>query len=575
MKVSHVIANFISEIGTKVVFGVSGGASLHLLDSARLNTNIKLVCLHHEQSVAMAAEAHSRLTGEVGVGIVTSGPGATNLITGIAGAFYDSIPCIFISGQVSVNRSKGNSGVRQRGFQETPIIEMVSEITKLAISVTDPEKVIPALTEAYLAAVTGRKGPVLVDIPDDIQRMEIDFPALAFGNLKPPIRESFSDENLSTFRMLLENSRKPVLILGSGLNYSSSREIVIELLEQISMPIATTWGAKELVNSSNQALLGTFGTHGSRFANKVLNESDLIISIGSRLDLKATGSPVSSFAPHAKKVMFDIDESELGKFAGTGMNIDLPVAMDLNSESFRMFLDLISQDSTNRAGWETQIDRIRENTFPEIRNFSSDGLNPYHFIERLSSYAPKNLDLIVDTGCAIAWTMQEWKVKIGQRIFHDFNNTAMGWSIPATIASVQSNSERETYCLVGDGSIMMTLGDLANVKKIGRKTVIFLLNNGGYAMIKQTQDQWFSGNYFASSADEDLVFPDFSKIASSFDIPYKLVESENDLDDLFSFLSQHNGVTFCELNIQNDARVVPIVKFGSPNHLMDPEQPIN
>jgi acetolactate synthase-1/2/3 large subunit len=575
MKVSHVVANFISEIGTKVVFGVSGGASLHLLDAVRANNSTNLVCLHHEQSVAMAAEAHSRLSGEIGVGIVTSGPGATNLITGIAGAFYDSIPCIFISGQVSVNRSKGNTGVRQRGFQETPIIEMVREITKLAISVTDPDEVITALKDAYIAAVTGRKGPVLIDIPDDIQRMDIDFPSMAFRDLSPLIIKAPSDDYVTAFQMLLENSERPVLILGSGLTYSSKRETVIDLLQQSSMPIATTWGAKEMVEASNQALLGTFGTHGSRLANKVINESDLIISIGSRLDLKATGSPVSSFAPHAKKVMFDIDEAELGKFVGTGMTIDLPIAIDLNSDSFLLYLDLISQDKTNRTEWNAKIKQIKADTFPEKRNFTSDGLNPYKFIEKLSSYASNNLDLIVDTGCAIAWTMQEWQVKKGQRIFHDFNNTAMGWSIPATIAGTHSISNREIYCIVGDGSIMMTLGDLANVRIMGKKTVIFLLNNGGYAMIKQTQDQWFSGNYFASNAAEDLAFPDFSMLASSFDISYKLVESENDLVNLFSSLSQENGVVFCEIRIQNDARVIPIVKFGSPNHLMDPEQTIN
>ena len=572
MKVSQVIATFISDIGTKVVFGVSGGASLHLLDSVRSNSNTDLVCLHHEQSVAMAAEAYSRLTGEIGVGIVTSGPGATNLITGIAGAFYDSVPCIFISGQVSVNRSKGSTGVRQKGFQETPIVDMVREITTLAISVTDPNQVISALKEAYVAATTSRNGPVLVDVPDDIQRMEIDFPPSSFENLSERVSESNSVDNLSTFRVFLENSSKPVLILGSGLNFSLNREYVIDLLREVDLPIATTWGAKDMVHSSNQMLLGTFGTHGSRLANKVINESDLIISIGSRLDLKATGSPPSSFAPNAKKIMFDIDESELGKFTGTGMTIDLPLVMDLNSSSFHPYMNLIAQDRKNRSNWKTQIEQIKRNTPSENRNFFSDGINPYIFIDKLSNHAPNNLDLIVDTGCAIAWTMQEWRVKEDQRIFHDFNNTAMGWSIPATIASMQVDKDRETYCIIGDGSIMMTLGDLANMKKSSRKAVVFLLNNDGYAMIKQTQDQWFSGKYFASNASEDLIFPNFKKLAGSFDIPYVYVDSEKDLNELFMNLNQRDGIIFCELKIQNDARVVPIVKFGSPNHLMEPEQ---
>jgi acetolactate synthase-1/2/3 large subunit len=571
LKISEAIANFISQIGTRKVFGVSGGASLHLLNAVRLHSNLELICLHHEQSVAMAAEAYSRLTNEVGVGIATSGPGATNLITGIAGAFYDSVPCIYLTGQVSVNRGKGSSGVRQRGFQETPIVEMVREITKFSVSIKSPDEVIPALIEAHSIATTGRMGPVLIDIPDDIQRMEFtEVPNLSESFRPLNLVEDFGGE-FEKFFLLLRNASKPVIVLGSGLRFSTNRDYVIEILKNVSIPVTTTWGAKDMVADTNPALLGTFGTHGSRFANTIINESDLIISFGSRLDLKATGSPVNSFAPNSMKVMLDIDSFELRKFEGSGMKIDLPLCINLNSNILRRFLNELISLQSEFHQWGMAVQKKRQ-TFPlERRSFSGLGVNPYDFIEALSDVAPASLDVIVDTGCAIAWTMQSWKVKIGQNIIHDFNNTAMGWSIPGTIASIYSSGSEQTYCIVGDGSIMMSLGELANIRDVGKRVKIFLLNNNGYAMIKQTQDQWFAGDYFASDAGRDLIFPNFRDLAKAFGFDYSLIESNSELNEFLSNSPASPGITFCEIKIQKDARVVPIVKFGNPNHLMEPD----
>jgi acetolactate synthase-1/2/3 large subunit len=570
MKVSEAIAKFISEIGTKKVFGVSGGASLHLLAAVSSHKDIELVCLHHEQSVAMAADAYFRLQGQVGIGIVTSGPGATNLITGIAGAYYDSIPCIFLTGQVSLNRSKGLSGVRQRGFQETPIVEIVREITKYAISVKSPEEVIPALHEAYKTAISGRMGPVLVDIPDDIQRMDILDPRPVSLLDRLDLTEADTDKTYILFEKILRASKKPIVVLGSGLRIGEIKVQMMELLQDFCVPVVTTWGAKDMVADSNPSLLGTFGTHGSRFANYFINEADLIISIGSRLDLKATGSPLKSFAPNAKKVMFDIDIAELNKFDDSELHIDLPICVDLNSEFILTCMALVNSFGERFQDWRLEIDTVRSSFPREERTFLAPGVNPYLFIESLSEVAPENLDLIVDTGCAIAWTMQSWRVKLGQCIIHDFNNTAMGWSIPATIASLDGDASRISYCVIGDGSIMMTLGELANVRDTGRKVVIFLLNNNGYAMIKQTQDQWFLGNYFASDSVRDLRFPDFRSIAQSFGFNYLLIEDQPNANNFLTKINELPGVVFCEIKIQHDARVVPIAKFGNPNHVMDP-----
>ncbi len=572
MKVSDAIAAFISEIGTYKVFGVSGGASLHLLDSIQRFPGIELVCVHHEQTVAMAADAYARLTNGVGVGIVTSGPGATNLITGIAGAFYDSVPCIFITGQVSTTRMKGDLGVRQIGFQETPIVEIVKPITKSAITVISPNEVLPALNRAWIAAISGRPGPVLVDIPDNIQRMEI---AETSQILETKPLEAISDFDLADVSKalleILQKSRKPIIVCGAGIRNSNNCASIVQKVQQSGIPIALTWGGKDLFPGCSEELLGTFGTHGNRKVNMAIESCDLVISIGSRLDLKSTGSPVSSFAPRAKKIMFDIDPHEINKFEKFGMKIDLSICIDVGSNDFESILEDLSNFPFQIDAWKSELSELSSSLAREPRDFLGFGVNPYQFINKLSEATPSNTNVIIDTGCAIAWTMQEWQVKVGQRLIHDFNNTAMGWSIPATLASSILSNGQKTICIVGDGSLMMGLNDLSTIRKSGDPVIIFLLNNGGYSMIKQTQDQWFNGDYFASASNSDLHFTNFELLAKANDFRYLKLETDGEITPTFEKIFESDTSVFCEVVIQPDARVIPIVKFGQPNHLMEPE----
>jgi acetolactate synthase I/II/III large subunit len=571
VKVSDAVAEFISKIGTSEVFGVSGGASLHLLDSVRRHPSLRLICVHHEQTVAMAADAYSRLTNRVGVGIVTSGPGATNLITGIAGAFFDSVPCIFITGQVSTTRMKGELGVRQIGFQETPIVEIARPITKLAITINNPHEVLTTLHRAWNIAVSGRPGPVLIDIPDNIQRMELVVTEQTFEiDNTNTIDDLNTSETSDHFLKLLRSSKKPIIVCGSGIRISKNFDSVVQKIAESNIPVALTWGAKDLFSSENEMVLGTFGTHGVRIVNTALNTCDLMISIGSRLDLKATGSPLTSFAPNAKKIMFDIDLNEIMKFKQLGMKIDLPICLAISSKYFDFLMDILSKFEFQIDDWKFELQTLKNSTAEEPRNFKGFGVNPYKFIDRLSELVSSESNIVVDTGCAVAWTMQGWLVKTGQRIIHDFNNTAMGWSIPATLASVLSQKERKTICIVGDGSIMMALSDLSTISSSGSSTIIFLMNNSGYSMIRQTQDQWFEGNYFASS-ESDLHFTDFAFLAKANNFDYYRIENEIEISSTLVEALKADSNVFCEVIIQPDARVVPIVKFGNPNHQMEPE----
>jgi acetolactate synthase-1/2/3 large subunit len=269
--------------------------------------------------------------------------------------------------------------------------------------------------------------------------------------------------------------------------------------------------------------------------------------------------------------MFDIDLNEIVKFESLNVKIDLGVCLDIDSKYFENFLTIFQTNHSNYSSWQNRIAQIRATLPSEPRNFSGPGVNPYEFIKILSEKSAKNLNLVLDTGCTVAWTMQAWKLKSGQKVFHDFNNTAMGWSIPAAVASTIAEPNRKTFCLVGDGSVMMSLGDLATLRSYSKDTKVFLLNNGGYSMIKQTQDQWFDSDYFASDAKSDLSFPNFESIANAFGFNYVRISDTEDLNEKLEETLQSDAPCFCEVMIQEDARVVPIVKFGSPNYVMDPE----
>lgn len=575
IKASILIADKLAENGCRVVFGVSGGASLHLLEAIVHHPDLSLVTVHHEQSVSMAAEAYSRITGRLGVGIVTSGPGATNLVTGVAGAFYDSVACIFLTGQVSTFRSAKGLGVRQYGFQETPTQEIFKSITKLSLEVQNIEEIAQIIDEAASFATSGRPGPVIIDIPDNLQRENIPIENSQIVKKTPDRSKELgsltSNCNLETLEFLFGYSRRPVFIAGWGVILSRRENLLLRLFDNWKIPVALTWGAKHLVPADRSYLLGTFGTHGSRSANKVIQNSDLLITFGTRLDTKSTGTPADSFARNAKKVMFDIDENEYSKFKNKGLNIDQFYKIDFRSQQFEHVIASMEAMNTNHISMGTWSQEVASHSsfqekYPENPKF----LNPYNFIENLSSAAPNFCRVIVDTGCSVAWTMQKWKVKFGQRIYHDFNNTAMGWSIPASVASTTTGDEVPTICIVGDGSLMMSVGDLSTLNSQDGPIVIFILNNHGYSMIKQTQEQWFSSNYFASDVNTGLSFPCFETLASAFGFNY---ESFSVRDSRISEKRLRNLMikkTIVEVFIDPGARVIPQNRFGHPIDVMEP-----
>ena len=572
MKLSDYVINFFAERGINRIFGIAGGASLHLLNSIDENKDVSLVCNHHEQHSSMAADAYSRATNNFGVVVATSGPGATNLLTGVCGAYYDSVPLFCITGQVSTWRQIGTTGVRQIGFQETPVVGMYQEITKYCVQLDKPEKNIRfELEKAYHFMQQGRPGPVLLDIPDNFQREVLDI-----SLLKPFVADPIEiEQNISYVNELVTKfnaSKRPVIILGAGAVKASLDGRLKLVLDAISCPVVTTWGACDLLSHQEKYNFGNFGTHGNRLSNLVVQNSDFVLSIGARLDTKATGTPVNTFARASFKVMVDIDSNELNKFPHFNADIDLKICEDSG-----VFIDVISEQlgciQKVDEKWFNQISDWENRLVPVDQEFrkEANSINVYSFFDKICKIINPNSGIVSDTGCALAWLMQTFKFEKGQKFFHDYNNTAMGWSLPAVTGIFHTGQFKQINCFVGDGSFMMSIQELAVIKHFNIPVNIFLINNSGYSMIKQTQDQWLGGKYAGSDSYKDLSFPDFASIATSFGFEYEKIDTRHDTLELLtsSFLNRL-APKLIEVIVGSDARVIPQVKYGRPNEDMEP-----
>mgnify|MGYP001236812717 FL=1 len=574
-KVSDVVAEVLIEEKVSHVFAISGGASLHLIHSLADNENIQYVCNHNEQAAAMAADGYSRVSGNIGVAIATSGPGATNLITGICCSYYDSVPSLFITGQVSTFRMKGDTGVRQIGFQETPIVDVVKSITKYAYTINHPSEIKYQIQKALHIARSGRPGPVLIDIPDDLQRVNIESSLLK--NFQPDIEQekgNLTDTILSIMSMI-KKSKRPVIIAGWGVHLSKTQSDFIKFAEDLNLPIALTWGAADLISFDHELYIGTFGTHGNRHANFAVQNADLIISFGSRLDTKSTGSPVNTFARKAKRIMVEIDINELNKFKKFDLKFDKLIHCDLKDFFDEVQKINIQKFFNKHDDWVNQINQWQEafNAFDDRKNLSTTQVNPYNFVDRISDNLKENSKVIIDTGCSIAWFMQSMRTPETVRVFHDCNNTAMGWALPASIGGYYADlGKSPIITIVGDGGFMMTSYELATAMHNNIPLKIFIMNNQGYSMIQQTQDQWLDSNYYASSKQGGISFPDFQKLSKAFNFKYFELKDDSDLH-LVEEIFAYPKALICNVFIDSDFRVTPQVKFGRPNEDMGPLLP--
>jgi len=556
MRVSDYIINFLENKGIKNIFTLSGGFCLPLVDSLS-KSNIDYVCNLHEQSSAICAEAYGQYTGLPGVCLVTAGPGGTNTITGVVSAWLDSIPMIVLSGQVQSRDLRGKRKVRQIGFQEVDFIPMVSSITKYATTVKKSEDIRCIMEAAWHEATTGRKGPVWIDVPLDIQSAQVDISQLR--SFKPTNEDANDPKLLSNkvkkFYNLLNESKRPIVLAGNGIRLSGAEQKFIDLVEKLNIPVLTTWKAMDFLDENHPLYVGRPGIIGQRGANFSQQNSDLLISIGARLDYGQTAFNHNNFAKKAKKVIIDIDQSEIDK-----MQFEVDCAINFDAGSFiDEALDKSSESSGDFSNWLDTCKNwhVKYPVILEEYWQQKDKVNNYVIVDVLSQLMNSD-DLLIpgSSGACSEVTMQAFKVKKGIRIFNSEGLGSMGFGVPAAIGGCIASNKKRTICIDGDGGFIMNVQELETAKRLNLPIKYFILNNGGYVSIRNSQDKHFD-RYAASSENSGVTIPDIEKIAFSYGIKYHKIESHDNILSNVQNILEEEGPVVCEVMMLHTHQSLP------------------
>ena len=522
---SDLVADFIAKNLSSKVFLVTGGACAFIVDSIGRHKKIDYVCFQHEQAAAMAADAAWRTTGKLGVTVATSGPGATNLITGIACSWFDSIPSFHITGQVNEIESKEKlrANVRQAGFQETDIVAIVKPITKWAKKIKTIEDLAHSLPKAFEAAIEGRMGPVLIDIPMNIQKTKVSpkLKAIALRNITTVSKSPKESKIISRF---FNKSSRPLVLIGAGAGLAGSATLIQNWCEKNSIPYVTSWGAISYIDRSKNNYQGSIGVYGSRHANWTVQSADKILVLGSRLDNRQrTGNP-KAFAPFAELLVIDVDNEELKKYKHQ-TNI---ATVSQNLAEVSNILAIKFNDKFVKWN-KTLSDNQREMISGFSASSKSRSLNPYDAVIKIQEKFKKNSLVVSDCGANLCWVYQAFKPD-SSYLFTAGGNSPMGYSLPAAIGAKLLNPKTEVYCFIGDGGMQMNIQELQTIQNYNLNIKIFIQNNFGYGIIKQFQDAYFQGRYFASG--EGYSQPDFKKIAGAYGIEYNLIKSIRDIGEI-------------------------------------------
>jgi len=565
---------FLEKKKIKKVFLITGGAISFIVDAFSRNKKIQYISVAHEQAAAMMADSYSRIGPNFSCTMVTSGPGATNLITGIACSYFDSIPSLHICGQVNTYEQKdGHKStvkVRQVGFQETDIVSISKPITKYSYKLKDASEIRYVLEKAYHLATSGRPGPVLIDIPMNLQRVKIDPKKLK------PFKPKFDKKNIhfkniiTKIENLLKKSKKPVIILGGGIKYGKAEINLINFLKIFKIPLVTTWSGVDLVDYNNKHYIGNVGVYGSRAANFTVQNSDLILCLGTRLDTRITGGVPKSFARNAKKIVVDIDKHELGK--KRGLKIDLKVELDI--KVFFQEYEKYKKEKIIRDDWLLRCNNWKVQYPIILKEFHNEKkyVNPYVFMDALSKTLNNKDIIIADDGGHLTWTIQSFKVKFGQKLFSAFGNSPMGYALPASIGASIAKNKSKIICIDGDGSIQINLQELHTIDKLKLPIKIFILNNNGYGIIKQFQELYLGKRYEASG--KGVSNPDFKKVSNAFNINYNIIKTHLDLKKLDKIISSKIP-EIIEVKLKHNQKIIPKLQFGNPIEDLSPTLPRN
>jgi acetolactate synthase-1/2/3 large subunit len=568
MKLSDFVIDFLVSEGVTHIFEVVGGALAHLLDSVYERKDISTVSIHHEMAAAIAAEGYSRVSGNIGVAMATSGPGATNLITGIGSCFFDSIPCLFITGQVNTYEFKFDRPVRQVGFQETDIVNIVKPIVKDAVLVTDPDKIKYYLEKSVYIARSGRPGPVLLDIPLNIQRADIN-PGSLESFYKSSITESvngFDDAMVKQIVQLIKSSSRPVVLVGGGVRLSKVQDELLKFIHKTGIPIVTSLMGLDAFPHDDQSFVGMIGSYGNRYANLTIANSDLVLALGTRLDTRQTGTKPETFARCAKMVHVDIDPYEL--------NNKVKADFSINSDAKKFLVALnnyIGEYEKDRIEpWKQAIKRYKER-YPSFKTSINGIIEPNFFMHKLSEFLPEDTIICLDVGQIQMWAAQTLEVKKSQRFLTQGGMGSMGSALPMAIGASFVKQGKVVVVITGDGGFQLNIQELQTVYHHKLPIKIILLNNNCYGMVRQFQEQYFNSRF--QSTVIGYSCPNFQDVVSAYKIPVLKITRSTEISKTLQKLFSDAQPMFLEVSIDPNFKAIPKLSVNRPIEDQDPLLP--
>jgi acetolactate synthase I/II/III large subunit len=566
MKASDYITQFIESQGCHFVFGYIGGAITHLVDSISKSKKVQFIQVYHEQTASFAAEGYSRGSSSVGFCMATSGPGATNLITGIADAFFDSIPLIVITGQVNTYEYKYDTPVRQRGFQETDIVAIVKPITKYAVLIEKKEMIRYELEKAVAIAKKGRPGPVVIDIPMNIQREDVDPDSLpGYSDADSTV---MPDVDWNRLGSMIAKSERPIILAGGGT--SNYRHLLYEFAEKFNIPVVVSLMGKSCFPENNDLFMGMIGSYGNRCANIALANADLVLAVGSRLDTRQTGTNLDSFIRDGKIIHVDIDPNETNH---SRTKRDFPIACDARI-FLQTCLDSIENKSADRSAWNSYISELKQgyNQKKEVENFVKNK-SPYSLMTALSEVSGENTAFCVDIGQNQMFAAQGLILRKGQSFFTSGGMAPMGYAIPLAIGiSFASNHNRTIIAIAGDGGFHISTQSLMLLSQYKLPIKVIVMNNKSLGMIEQFQGIYFDGNDVATTKAGGYHVPEIQSIADAYRLKYKKVLSPDAGDNnLWNEIFSYDGPMIIEVVFDEPTIVSPKLEVNMPIQNLSPK----
>ncbi len=558
--ISNKIFAYLSSLGVDRVFLVPGGGNMFLVDAAGAEPGIEFVPTHHEQAAVIAAEYYARRTGRLGVALVTTGPGSTNAITGISGAWLDSIPVLVLAGQVKTADYNFDQDLRQKGPQEIDLVSMVRNVTKFAKTCFHADTVLDDVKDAVKAALDGRPGPAVLEVPLDVQSRINNAEISASQNEEKaddPEHQSRLETCVSDVIKALQEAERPVIIPGFGVKCARQSDNLRQLIEAKDLPVALTWPMADFLPFDHKLNCGRFGVVAKRYPNMILQKADFVLVLGSRLDNIQTAFNADRFARQAKTFVVDIDIAELRKMPAkvTSYNLDLSVLVPLLSSRLKG-----NSAPTSRRAWLEDIDRIRTKFARETFAYlgaGDDDLSIYDFMEALSDAFTGGETIVTgSSGLAIEVFYTHFRNQSDQWIALTTGLGSMGYGLPALLGASAAGSGK-CFLFESDGSMMMNLQELQSLKTLDNPLTIFVQNNGGYASIRATQENYFESRFVGTGSTSKLEVPDFEKVAASFGFDFMRITAESDISALLKRAVEANGQLLVDVVLRKDEKLMP------------------